>query len=106
MDKLQKQLWFDTFWKEYPKKVGKKQCKTYWSKLKMSAELFTIIMDSLVSQNVLRAKYAQNNTWYPNPPDPIRWLKYERWEDELPPIDIKEVKQVYTKPKYKDYDER
>jgi hypothetical protein len=72
----------------------------------MSAELFTIIMDSLVNQNVLRAKYAQNNTWYPNPPDPIRWLKYERWEDELPPIDIKEVKQVYTKPKYKNYDER
>ena len=29
MDKLQKQLWFDTFWKEYPKKVGKKQCKAY-----------------------------------------------------------------------------
>ena len=50
MDKLQKQLWFDTFWKEYPKKVGKKQCKTYWFKLKMSAELFTIIMDSLLGK--------------------------------------------------------
>ena len=105
MDKLQKNLWFDTFWKEYPKKVGKKQCKTYWSKLKVSAELFTIIMDSLVAHNVLRAKYAQNGAWYPNPPDPIRWLKYERWEDELPPIETK-VKQVYTKPQYKNYDER
>ena len=71
----------------------------------MSAELFTIIMDSLVAQNVLRAKYAQNNAWYPNPPDPIRWLKYERWEDELPPMET-EVKQVYKKPQYKNYDER
>jgi hypothetical protein len=106
MDKLQKNLWFDTFWKEYPKKVGKKQCKTYWSKLKLTADMFTLIMDSLVNQNLLRAKYAQNNVWYPNPPDPIRWLKHERWEDELPPIDIKEVKQVYVKPKYKNYDER
>ena len=106
MDKLQEKLWFDTFWKEYPKKVGKKQCKTYWAKLKLSVDMFTIIMDSLVNQNLLRNKYIQNNVWYPNPPDPIRWLKHERWEDELPPIDIKEVKQVYIKPKYKNYDER
>ena len=27
MDKLQKQLWFDTFWKEYPKKVGKNNAR-------------------------------------------------------------------------------
>ena len=106
MDKLQKNLWFDTFWKEYPKKVGKKQCRVYWAKLKLSVDMFTIIMDSLVNQNLLRNKYIQNNVWYPNPPDPIRWLKHERWEDELPPIDIKEVKQVYVKPKYKNYDER
>lgn len=98
MDKL-----FDSFWKEYPKKVGKKQCKVYWAKLKPSKELFTIIIDNLVSQNLLRLKYTNDNQFYPNPPDPIRWLKYERWEDELPSI---ETKPIYKPPKYKNYEER
>jgi hypothetical protein len=46
MDKLQKNLWFDTFWKEYPKKVGKKQCRVYWAKLKLTAEMFTLFHSS------------------------------------------------------------
>ena len=51
----QKELWFNTFWKEYPKKVGKKQCKMYWDKLNLTAELFEQIMEGLIDQNVLRA---------------------------------------------------
>lgn len=102
----QKELWFNTFWKEYPKKVGKKQCKMYWDKLNLTAELFEQIMEGLIDQNVLRAKCELKKIWHPNPPDPIRWLKYERWEDNLDVIeDEKEIK-VYQPPKYKNYDER
>ena len=96
---------FESFWKEYPKKVGKKQCKVYWDKLKPGPELFTIIMDGLLAQNTMRDIYKKEDMWCPNPPDPIRWLKYERWEDELSEIEIKK-KPIYKPPKYKDYDER
>ena len=41
---------FDYFWKKYPKKVGKKQCKEYWKKLKPSPELYTIMMVALDKQ--------------------------------------------------------
>tara|TARA_R110002020_G_scaffold17225_2_gene60775 strand:+ start:579 stop:896 length:318 start_codon:yes stop_codon:yes gene_type:complete len=102
----QKELWFNTFWKEYPKKVGKKQCKIHWDKLNLTAELFEQIMEGLIDQNVLRAKLELKQVWQPNPSDPIRWLKYERWEDDLSVMeDDKEIK-VYQPPKYKNYDER
>ena len=98
---------FELFWKEYPKKVGKKQCKAYWSKLNPNIILFDEIMEGLNKQNVASAKHALHSAWYPHPPDPIRWLNYERWEYEIPSIDNDdELTHFYKPPKYKDYDER
>ena len=41
---------FDTFWKEYPRKVGKKQSLDAWLRLKPSPELYSTIMEALSSQ--------------------------------------------------------
>ena len=45
---------FDYFWKKYPKKVGKKQCKEYWKKLKPSPELYTKILIALDKQKLYK----------------------------------------------------
>ena len=97
---------FDYFWKKYPKKVGKKQCKEYWKKLKPSPELYTIMMVALDKQKKYKDICNANNVFCPEFPHPIRWLKHERWEDEVPSIKETLNNSVYVKPKYKNYDER
>lgn len=99
---------FDSFWREYPRKVGKKQTLDAWLRLKPSPELFNTIMESLSKQKRYRVICDENEMWYPDWPHPVRWVKYERWEDEVPStIDIiKDSKFTYVKPKNNIRDER
>lgn len=92
---------FDTFWKEYPRKIGKKQSLDAWLRLKPSPELYTNIMKGLIKQKLYKQVCDDNNIWCPDFPHPVRWIKYERWEDEVQEITdvIKDSKFIYKQPK-------
>ena len=99
---------FDTFWKEYPRKVGKKQTLDAWLRLKPSPELYAEIMEALSNQIRYRKICDEHNLWYPDFPHPVRWIKHERWEDEVPLITdiVKDSKFIYKPPKNNMRDER
>ena len=77
---------FNTFWKEYPRKVGKKQSLDAWTRLKPSPELYSTIMESLLEQKRYKLICDEHNMWCPDFPPPVRWIMHERWEDEVPDI--------------------
>jgi hypothetical protein len=66
---------FDTFYGQYPKKVGKAKAKTVFKKL-----------DKKILPNILKALAEQQTSeQWQNPkyiPHPSTWLNQKRWEDE------------------------
>jgi hypothetical protein len=67
---------FNEWWKEYPKKVGKKTCKEIWKRRKLDTLADTIIADTQSRPKLCakwRAGYIQNPTTY---------LNGDRWEDD------------------------
>ena len=99
---------FDTFWKEYPRKVGKKQSLDAWTRLKPSPELYSTIMESLLEQKRYKLICDEHNMWCPDFPHPVRWIKHERWEDEVPDITtiLIDSKFIYKPPKTQERDAR
>ena len=99
---------FDTFWKEYPRKIGKKQSLDAWLRLKPSPELYTTIMKALIKQKLYKQVCDNNDIWSPDFPHPVRWIKHERWEDEVQEITdiVKNSKFIYKQPKENGRDER
>ena len=83
--------WFEVWWKEYPRKIGKRKCRERFLKIVTSEEKFEQLMAALYEQNKVfflrEIKYI---------PLPETWLNQERWEDELQPD--------YEKPKNKETD--
>ncbi len=81
---------FDIFWEAYPKrggcKKGKKQARAQWLRLNPSPELIQIIMDWLEHDRKLRERNRKRKQFYAPPKDAFRWLRDERWEDELEPL--------------------
>lgn len=75
--KLSKQN-FETFWLEYPKKVGKKIALNSW--MKIDQDNFDAIMTALKA-------YKKTDQWKKDGgqyiPNPSTWLNQERWNDEL-----------------------
>lgn len=71
---------FETFWKEYPKKVAKVNVKKWFTKNKPNEELFNKIMNGL-------RKFKNSEDWSKDNgkfiPYPSTWLNQERWEDEI-----------------------
>jgi hypothetical protein len=71
-------LGFDEFWKEYPRKVNKKESLTAWKKAKLPP------LETLL--NVLN-KHKESEQWTKDNgkfiPHPSTWLNKERWNDEL-----------------------
>jgi hypothetical protein len=68
---------FDDFWKRwnYPKKVTKYECFSWWKQNKPSDELQTLIIGQTIAENKVPGEdYIL---------DPIRYLKRKRWEDEI-----------------------
>ena len=70
-------LYFDLFWESYPKRVGRLQALKEWKKLKD----FTI---KDVLDGIERWKLSAQWQDIQFVPDPERFLKYRRWEDEVP----------------------
>ena len=71
---------FDRFWKVFPKKAGKKQAAKVWKRLNPSAELQATILKAVKAQAA--SEQWQDTRYIPHAE---RWLKWERWNDELPP---------------------
>jgi hypothetical protein len=69
---------FDTFWIEYPKKVGKEAARKAW--LKNKPDLDTVL-NSLKWQKVSPQWFKNNGLYIPNP---STWINQHRWEDEQP----------------------
>ena len=71
---------FAAFYKEYPRKVGRKYAESMWRRLKIDDALFETIMKAL--ENHKKSKqWTQNKGQYI--PNPSTWLNQERWNDEV-----------------------
>ena len=69
---------FEMFWKEYPKRVGKKYARLVFLKLKPTGLLLQKMLMTLQA-------YKQTEQWQDIKyiPHPSTWLNQERWEDDL-----------------------
>jgi hypothetical protein len=70
---------FERFWKEYPKKVGKKKAREKFLKLSLDEERFKEIMEALRTQKESPQWKRDGGQYIPHP---ATWLQEERWEDE------------------------
>ena len=76
---VQKNNYFEEFWKAYPRKTNKGFAKKVFEKLKVDDAMLT---------KMLQAIYVQNkNVWKDKDqqyiPHPSTWLNGERWDDEV-----------------------
>lgn len=78
--KEKKELAFEEFWREYPKKQGKKDAQKAFSKLKLDKELFEKIMQAIKTQKNNSDWVKENGKYIPLP---ATWIRGERWEDEI-----------------------
>lgn len=76
--------WFEEFWSEYIKKVGKADAEKKFRKACTNEKTFIQIMEALRAQN--KEVYSKRDKQYV--PNPSTWLNQKRWEDEV----IKESK--------------
>lgn len=70
---------FDTFWKSYPKRIGKGAAEKSFSKYKPSAELLSLMLSAIKNQMQSEQWQKDNGQFIPNP---ATWLNQKRWEDE------------------------
>lgn len=71
---------FETFWQEYPKKIGKGAAKKAFEK----ARLGGVTLESLVTavrRQKCGSQWSKDDGQYI--PHPATWLNQERWEDEV-----------------------
>lgn len=69
---------FETFYKAYPRKIGKANVEKWFKKNKPDEELMNKILTSLEEHKKL--KQWQDKQFIPYP---ATWLNQKRWEDEL-----------------------
>lgn len=74
---------FPKFWKLYPRKVGKDKAEKAWAKLKITQDLFDLMMAALAKQ-VLTPDWTKEKGQFV--PHPSTWLNGKRWEDEIPEV--------------------
>lgn len=79
---------FETFYKAYPRKVGKANVEKWFNKNKPDEELMNKILTSLEEHKKL--KQWQDKQFIPHP---YTWLNQKRWEDDLSKeIKVTEIK--------------
>lgn len=71
---------FEVFWAEYPRKVGKKKCRQIWNRLKPSEELAAQIIDVVKAYSRTEQWQKDNGKFIPHP---ATWLNQARWEDDI-----------------------
>ena len=81
---------FLSFWSEYPKAVKKKMAFKEWEKNKTRPDI-EIILKAIREQKKNKTELKCAGQFCPEWPDPERWIKNERWNDEL--LEIKQGEQ-------------
>ena len=69
---------FDTFWKTYPRKVGKDKCLSWFKRRKVTNEFVEDLLIAIKQQE--KSKQWQNKQYIPHP---YTWLNRGGWNDEL-----------------------
>jgi hypothetical protein len=70
---------FETFWKAYPKKVGKGAAEKSFKKYKPDDALLSAMIKAIETQKRSDQWVKENGQFIPNP---ATWLNQKRWEDE------------------------
>lgn len=82
---------FDTFWKAYPKKVGKAAAEKSFKKLMVDKDLLDIMLKAIENQK--QSRQWQDKQFIPNP---STWLNQKRYEDEIEEEQEEVLKQTDT----------
>lgn len=77
-ENLFKTDFFDEFWEEHPKKIGKKYTRQCFRRINPGKVLFNKMMVALKKQKT--SEEWKSRKYIPNP---STWLNGEKWEDEL-----------------------
>lgn len=89
---------FKKFWDNYPRKVGKAKCVSWWKIHKPNSELVAKMLVTL-------SKQKQTDQWCTDGgrfiPHPYTWLNQGRWDDDVP--DTPKVVNSYDDKKLSDY---
>jgi hypothetical protein len=76
----EKEVWFNLFWKEYPKKSAKKNAKSQFVKIVKSKETLDAILQD-IRNRMNTQEWIKNNGQFI--PFPSTYLNQERWTDEV-----------------------
>ena len=68
---------FEEFWKEYPKKVGKREANRAFKKVTVPVET---LLEAIRQQKRSAMWTKENGRFIPNP---ATWLNQGRWEDQV-----------------------
>ena len=79
-DSYKKEELFESFWKVYPRKVGKEKCRNWFKSHKPKEELVQKMIEAVEEQK--KSKQWSDPQYIPHP---YTWLNQGRWEDELTP---------------------
>ena len=79
-DTSKKEELFESFWKVYPRKVGKEKCRNWFKSHKPNEELVQKMIEAVEIQK--KSKQWSDPQYIPHP---YTWLNQGRWEDELTP---------------------
>lgn len=71
---------FDTFWKAYPRKVGKDEARKAFDKRKPTPELLNAILAAIEVQRQTLDWQKDGGQFIPHP---ATWLNQGRWQDEI-----------------------
>lgn len=93
---------FNRFWQKYPRKTDKTKAKAKWGKLKMTPALFEQIMTSLAAQCMSAGWQKDDGQFIPHP---TTWLHNKRWEDEVRPANVHQLRSRHHGFDERDYSE-
>ena len=79
-DTSKKEELFESFWKVYPRKVGKEKCRNWFKSHKPKEDLVQKMIEAVEEQK--KSKQWSDPQYIPHP---YTWLNQGRWEDELTP---------------------
>lgn len=74
---------FELFWKAYPKHTAKKNAWAEWRKLNGTRPPIETIVKAIENQKKARHRKLSAGQFAPEFQDPERWIKRERWNDEI-----------------------
>ena len=72
---------FISFWKQYPKRVGKDEAWRAWQKRNGDRPELTVMLSAIEQQKTSDQWTKDNGQYIPNP---ATWINQGRWNDELP----------------------